>query len=81
MDIIYFKIFRSSKADIKLIKLVEIFENKKIPIMPIKADTLMEKYNISEGRELGIKLKEIEQVWMNNNFYISDEDVKKVMQS
>jgi poly(A) polymerase len=41
----------------------------------------MEKYNISEGRELGIKLKEIEQVWMNNNFYISDEDVKKVMQS
>ena len=81
MDIIYFKIFRSSKADIELIKLVEIFENKKIPIMPIKADTLMEKYNISEGRELGIKLKEIEQVWMNNNFYISDEDVKKVMQS
>ena len=36
MDIIYFKIFKSNKVDNKLIKLIEIFKEKEIPVMPLK---------------------------------------------
>ena len=78
MDIIYFKIFTSKKVDYRLIELIDHFKNKKVPIMPVKADMLMEKYNIQEGRELGIKLKAIEEVWTNNNFQISDKEVQKI---
>jgi len=79
MDIIYYEIFKSNKADIKLINLINIFKNKKIPIMPLKADLLMKKYNIPEGRELGAKLKAIEEIWTSNNFKISDEEVLKIV--
>ena len=81
MDIIYFKIFKSNKIDIKLINLIDIFQNKEIPIMPLKAELLMEKYNIPEGRELGTKLKAIEETWTNNNFKISDKEVMKIVSS
>jgi len=79
MDIIYFKIFKSSKVDIRLINLIDIFKKKEIPVMPLKADLLMEKYNIPEGRELGAKLKAIEEIWTNNNFKISDKEVLKIV--
>jgi len=79
MDIIYFKIFKSNKVDIKLIKLIDIFKSKQTPIMPLKADLLMEKYNIPEGKELGTKLKAIEEVWTNNNFKISEKEVLKII--
>ena len=78
MDIIYFKIFKSNKVDIKLINLIDIFKNKEIPTMPLKAKLLMEKYNIPEGKELGAKLKAIEEIWTSNNFKISDKEVLKI---
>ncbi len=46
--------------------------------MPLKADMLMEKYNIPQGKELGLKIKAIEEVWINNNFEISDSEVEKI---
>jgi tRNA nucleotidyltransferase/poly(A) polymerase len=79
MDIIYFKIFKSKKIDYELIKLIDNFNDKEIPVMPLKANTLIEKYNIPKGRELGNKLKAIEEVWTNNNFQISDTEVKKIV--
>ena len=79
IDIIYFKIFKSNRVDDKLIKLIDNFKNKQIPIMPFKADILMEKYKIPKGRELGAKLKAIEKVWANNNFQISDKEVQKII--
>ena len=79
MDIIYFKIFKTKKADSELIKLIEKFKDKQIPVMPFKADFLIKKYNIPEGKELGIKLKAIEEVWTNNNFQISDQEVRKIV--
>tara|TARA_B100000780_G_scaffold269953_1_gene229261 strand:+ start:5 stop:1279 length:1275 start_codon:yes stop_codon:yes gene_type:complete len=81
IDIIYFKIFRASRIDNKLIKLIDNFKNKKIPIMPFKADILMEKYKIPEGKELGIKLRAIEEIWANNNFQISDMEVQKIVRN
>ena len=79
MDIINFKIFKSNKFDIKLINLIDIFKKKEIPVMPLKADLLMEKYNIPEGKELGAKLKAIEEIWVNNNFKISDKEVLNII--
>ena len=79
MDIIYFKIFKSNKVDDKLIKIIKNFKDKDFPIMPLKANILMKKYNIPEGKELGIKLKMIEEIWVNNNFQISEKEVQKIV--
>jgi tRNA nucleotidyltransferase/poly(A) polymerase len=79
MDLIYFKIFKSRIINNELIDLIEIFNAKKVPIMPLKANTLMEKYNVPEGKELGVKLKAIEEAWANNNFEISDKEVQKIV--
>ena len=79
MDVIYFKIFKSKKADNKLVKLIEIFKKKKIPAMPHNAHMLMEKYQLQEGKELGKKLELIEEVWVDNNFSISEKEIKKII--
>jgi tRNA nucleotidyltransferase/poly(A) polymerase len=81
MDIIYFKIFKSSKENNKLIKLIEVFKEKKLPIMPVKANILLEKYQVTEGKELGKKLKAIEEVWVNNNFSISEKEIQKLVRN
>ena len=79
MDIIYFKIFKSKKVDNNLLALIKIFEEKGIPIMPVDATMLMKKYNIPEGKELGNKLKKIEELWVNNNFEIDEKKVQKII--
>ena len=71
-----FKIFKSKKSDKDLIELVYLYKNKLIPTMPVKADTLMEKYKIPQGKLLGDKLKLIEEEWVNNNFQISDQQIE-----
>ena len=78
-DIIYFKIFLSKKVDDNLIKLIKIFKEKEIPVLPLKANTLIEKYQIPEGIELGKKLKAIEEIWTNNNFKISEKEIQKIV--
>ena len=49
--------------------------------MPVNADFLMKKYKFSEGKQLGDKLKIIEDQWVKNNFKISDEDVDNIINS
>ena len=78
IDIINFKIFTSNKVEKKLIKLIEVYKDKVIPTMPIGANTLMEKYNIPEGKILGNKLKMIEEVWVENGFTISEKNIQKI---
>ena len=47
--------------------------------MPIGADFLMTKFNIPEGKQLGIKLKIIEEEWVKNNFQISDKEISYII--
>ena len=47
--------------------------------MPINADILMKQYKIPEGKELGKKLKVIEEKWVDNNFQISDLEVDNII--
>ena len=79
LDIIFFSLFKSKKVDSQLINLINIYKDKEVPLLPLRAITLMTKYNIPEGKELGKKLKEIEQIWVDNNFEISENEVQNVI--
>ena len=79
LDILNFRIFRSKNLDNNLIELVKLYKNKVIPIMPVKADILITKYKMSEGRNLGNKLRMIEEEWVKNNFQISDQQIENIV--
>jgi poly(A) polymerase len=79
MDILNFQIIKSKKIDETLIKLNKNYENKSIPKMPIGADILMTKYKIPEGKQVGAKLKLIEEEWIKKNFRISDQQIEKII--
>ena len=78
-DMINFEIFRSKKINNKLVKQKDFFSSQKQPIFPIKAKELMETYNLKEGKELGQIIKNIENVWIENSFKISDKEIKQLV--
>ena len=80
-DLLYFEIFKSKNVNKKLINLFDFFKDKEVPIFPIKAKNLIEKFDISEGKLLGIKLKKIEEKWINNDFKVSEKEVSQVVES
>ena len=77
IDMIDFQLLRSNKRSNKLFELKKFFENLEKPEFPIKAKTVMEKYNLKEGKELGQKLKYLENLWVENSFIISEKEVEK----
>ena len=81
LDILNFKIIKSKKVDKTMLELINHYEKKKVPLMPIGADELMEKYKIPEGKQLGVKLKMIEEEWVNNNFQISIQQVDRIIKN
>ena len=79
IDILKFKLIKSKK-NLKIYEeLIKLFETKSKPIMPINAVMLMTKYKVPEGKELGDKLKLIENEWVNNNFQISDTKLENII--
>ena len=80
-DLIYFEIFKSKKINKKLIALLEYFKDKEVPVFPVKAVNLMEKYNIPEGKQLGLKLKKIEEQWIKNNFTVLDNEIDQIFKN
>ena len=78
IDLFDYQLFLSNKKNKKLIELKNYFENLEKPSFPIKAKNIIKKYNIKEGRELGQKLKYLENLWVKNSFKISEKDVDKV---
>ena len=79
IDLIDFKICVSKKDITKMIKLKKLIIETNKPIFPIKAKNLIEEYNLKEGRELGAKLKKIEDVWVQNNFKITNQEVNRII--
>ena len=80
-DLIYFEIFRSKLVNKKLIDLLVFFNDKEIPIFPIKATHLIKNYNLSEGKMIGIKLKKIEEKWISNDFKISENEISQLLKN
>jgi len=67
------------KFDKNIDELIELYKYKSMPKMPIAAEFLMSKFKIPEGKQLGLKLKMIEEEWVKNNFKISEEQVKSIV--
>ena len=78
LDVINFKLYTSKNLDKKLVKLIDMFILKSKPEFPIKAQNLIDEFNLKEGIELGRKLKEIENIWIENNFNISKKQIEKI---
>ncbi len=78
-DILSYRIFTLKKVDKKLLNLISEFHSKTLPTLPISAKILMEKYNIPEGKNLGNKLKIIEEEWTNNNFELTDKQINEII--
>ena len=70
---------KSKKLDKSLLELIKLFQNKPTPVMPIGANELITKYKIPEGKQLGVKLKLIEEEWAGNNFKISDQQIDNII--
>ncbi len=79
LDILLFNLFRFKKITQNITDLIKLYKSKNIPVMPIKADLLITKYKLKEGRNLGDKLKLIEKEWVNNNFEITDKEVESIV--
>ena len=79
IDILNHRIFKSKRVDNSLKELIEYYENSKVLVLPVSADSLMKKYEIPEGKLLGEKLKKIEEEWIKNNFKITDEQVNNII--
>ena len=79
IDVLSYRLFTLKKTDEKLIQLLETFKKKTLPIMPINAKILMSEFNIPEGKILGSKLKKIEEMWVSNNFRLSNEQINKIL--
>ena len=80
LDLIDFELLKSKKNKKKLIELKNYFIKTEKPVFPVKAKNIMEKFNLKEGRELGQKLKYLEDLWVNNSFNISDKEIEKTFQ-
>ncbi len=79
IDLIDFKICVSKKDITKMIKLKNSIIETNKPIFPIKAKNLIKEYNLKEGKELGTKLKKIEDMWVQNNFKITNQEVNRII--
>ena len=80
-DILNYKIYTSKKLDKNLVNQINFFENKEVPKLSVTGGDLIKNFGIPEGQRVGEKLKEIENVWINNNFKISDKNIKKILES
>ena len=81
VDILDYKILTTKKNKDYFINLKKYFIEFQIPIMPVKAEYLIEKFDLKEGRLLGSILKEIEEHWLNNNFKISNDQIEDIVNS
>jgi len=81
LDALDFQLFRSNKKNSKLIELKKYFEKLEKPNFPIKTKILMEKYKLKESKELGQKLKHLENLWVENGFNISEKEVENTFRS
>ena len=78
IDLIDFYLFTNKKSSKKVIDFKKLYVQKVKPNFPVNTKELMNKYNLSEGRELGQKIKRLESIWVDNNFKISNSEIDRV---
>ncbi len=79
IDILSYRLFTLKKVDKVLLNFISKFQSKMLPVMPISAKVLMERYDIPEGKNIGNKLKILEEEWVNNNFELTNKQINKII--
>lgn len=80
IDLIKFHILRSKNVQ-NIDELNNFHEMEETPVFPYNAKFLKEKYNFKDGKLLGDKLKQLESVWLNNNFKLPIEKVDNILRN
>ncbi len=81
IDVLDYKILTIRKNRNDFLDLKKYFIDFKIPVLPIKANDLIERFDLKEGKLLGSILREIEEKWLENNFNISKNQIEDIVKS
>tara|TARA_Y100001958_G_scaffold126866_1_gene94602 strand:+ start:41 stop:1306 length:1266 start_codon:yes stop_codon:yes gene_type:complete len=81
LDILNYKILTSKKNEKKIFGFIDYFKNQELPVFPIKAEDLMKKFNLTEGKKIGENLKLLEDFWIENNFSITEKDLERIVKN
>ncbi len=81
LDILNYKVFTSKKVEKKILEFIQHFKNQELPVFPIKAEYLMKKFNLTEGKKIGEYLKLLEDFWIKNNFSITEKDLERIIKN
>jgi len=78
-DLLFFSIGANKQIkQLNIEELLEFTNNYKIPKFPISGDYL-KKYGYKTGQLLGKKLKSLEEKWIENDFHIDKNELKKII--
>ncbi len=81
VDILDFKILLTKKNKNFFNNLKNYFLDFEIPIIPVQAKDLIKRFDLKEGKLLGLILKEIETQWLENNFQITNNQIEEIVKS
>ena len=79
LDLITLQLLNFHKNEKALNDLIKITKKTDMPKFPFNADFLIKNFNYKPGKKMGKKLKELETLWVDNDFKISKEEIKKIV--
>jgi len=79
LDLINLQLLISYKNEKALNALINEAKKTEIPKFPLNADFLIKNFDYKAGKKIGKKLKELEMLWVDNDFKISKEEIKKIV--
>ena len=78
-DLLLFSMHINKKQNLSEIeKQINFVDAYKIPKFPISGEDL-KNYGYEPGKDLGKKLKSLEEIWIQNNFSINEKEIKKYL--
>ena len=79
LDLITLQLLIFHKNENTLNDLIKITKKTDLPKFPYNADFLIKNFDYKPGKKMGKKLKELETLWVDNDFKISKEEIKKIV--
>ena len=79
LDLITLQLLIFHKNEKALNDLIKITKKTDLPKFPYNADFLIQNFDYKPGKKMGKKLKELETLWVDNDFKISKEEIKKIV--
>ena len=79
LDLITLQLLIFHKNEKALNDLIKITKKTDSPKFPYNADFLIKNFDYKPGKKMGKKLKELETLWVDNDFKISKEEIKKIV--